>query len=102
MDFIGKAKRPSKTDNFPDSFLKVWSELSINDGLLLRQDRLVIPEILQMRIIKAAHEGHLGIVNTKRLLRSKVWFQHLDKEVEREIVKRVKRPYTRTKKNLLS
>ena len=80
-----KNKTPTKKDHFPDSFVKVWSELSVCDGLLLRQERLVIPESLQTRIIKIAHKGHLGIVNTKRLLRSKVWFRNLDNEVENGI-----------------
>ena len=85
IDLLQKNKTPTKNDHFPDSFVKVWNELSVCDGLLLRQERLVIPESLQTRIIKIAHEGHLGIVNTKRLLRSKVWFPNLDKEVEKEI-----------------
>ena len=60
-------KTPTKNDHSPDSFVKVWSELSVCDGLLLRQERLVVPESLQARIIKIAHEGHLGIVNTNKV-----------------------------------
>ena len=85
INFLQNNKIPSKSDNIPESFMKLWCELSVTDGLLLRQDRLIIPKTLQVQIVKAAHKGHLGIVNTKRLLRSKVWFQNLDKEVEREI-----------------
>lgn len=35
-----------------------------------------------MRCIQLAHEGHLGIVGTKPMLRSKVWWPNMDKEVE--------------------
>ena len=85
IDLLQISIVPRKPDNIPESFMKVWCELSVSDGLLFRQDRLVIPNSLQKRVVKAAHEGHLGIVNTKRLLRSKVWFQNLDREAEREI-----------------
>ena len=85
MDFLQKNKYPTKEDGIPANIMKIWDELSISDGLLLRQERIVIPEKLQTKIIKLAHEGHLGMVNTKRLLRSKVWFQNLDKAVEEEI-----------------
>ena len=75
-------------DDLPISdglLLKIWDDLSIGEGLLLRQERIVVPENLQTKIIKIAQEGHLGMVNTKRLLRSKVWFPKLDKAVEEEI-----------------
>ena len=51
----------------------------------MKQERLVIPESLKERIVKIAHEGHFGIVNTKRFLRSKVWFKNLDTAVENEV-----------------
>ena len=55
-------------------------ELSVtSDGsLLLRGTRLVIPTNLQLRIVQVAHEGHLGLVKTKQLIREKVWFPGVD------------------------
>ena len=55
-------------------------ELSVtSDGsLLLRGTRLVIPTSLQLRIVQVAHEGHLGLVKTKQLIREKVWFPGVD------------------------
>ena len=54
----------------------VQDELSVtSDGsLLLRGTRLVIPTSQQLRIVQVAHEGHLGLVKTKQLIREKVWF----------------------------
>ena len=63
----------------------IWDELSVFDNLLSRQERLGIHTSLKDRIVKIAHEGHLGIVNTKRFLRSKVWFPNLDIAVEKEV-----------------
>jgi len=35
---------------------------------------MVIPKSLQEQVISICHEGHLEIVKTKQLLRSRVWF----------------------------
>ena len=50
--------------------------------ILLKDKRLVIPAVLQLRTIELAHEGRQGIVKTKALLRSKVWFYNMDKLTE--------------------
>ena len=52
---------------------------------MLKSDRLVVPAALQERIVDIAHEGHLGIVKTKALLREKVWFPCMDKMVETKV-----------------
>ena len=67
-------------------FLQVKDELSVyQDKLVLCGSRVVIPESLQSRVVKIAHEGHLGIVKTKQLIRDRVWFPGMDKMVENEI-----------------
>ena len=55
---------------------------STTDGILLRGNRIVIPKELQERAISLAHTGHQGLVKTKSLLRTKVWFPGIDKQVE--------------------
>ena len=42
----------------------------------------MIPTSLQQRV---AHEGHQGIVKTKKLLREKVWFPGIDRMVMKMI-----------------
>ena len=65
---------------------RLKDELAITkDGLLLRGTKLVIPKKLQERVIELAHQGHQGIVKTKRLIREKVWFPGIDKQVEEQI-----------------
>ena len=63
----------------------MFRELSLKDGVILRGDRVVIPHTLRSRAIQAGHDGHQGIVKTKNLLRSKVWFPGIDKQVERTV-----------------
>lgn len=49
------------------------NELAVtNDGLILKQNKIVIPTALRKRIVKLAHKEHQRIEKTKTLLRSKV------------------------------
>ena len=52
----------------------------------MRGNQIVIPKALQQRIVSLAHMGHQGIVKTKQLLRSYVWFKGMSSKVE-QIVK---------------
>ncbi|MCG8032063.1 MAG: DDE-type integrase/transposase/recombinase [Candidatus Thiodiazotropha taylori] len=63
-------------------YLPVRFELSAIGKLVLRGTRIVIPESLRDRILTLAHEGHPGIVNMKKILRSKIWWPGNDKQVE--------------------
>ena len=60
-------------------FKKVQSELtnSSDSKIILRGSRIVIPTALGERTIDIVHEGHQGLVKTKKLVREKVWFQEL-------------------------
>ena len=64
---------------------QVKEQLTCTGTVLLKSDRLVVPAALQERIVDIAHEGHLGIVKTKALLREKVWFPCMDKMVETKV-----------------
>ena len=60
--------------NDPDVavFGKVFETLALStDGLIIKDGyQIVIPLVLQDKIFRIAHEGHLGIAKTKQLLRS--------------------------------
>ena len=66
-------------------YKQVKEQLTCTDTVLLKSDHLVVPAALQERIVDIAHEGHLGIVKTKALLREKVWFPCMDKMVETKV-----------------
>ena len=67
LNLLLNGRYPNTDAKLPAPVVNIWSELSAEDGLLLRQEKLVIPSSLQDRVIQAAHEGHL--VTTERLLR---------------------------------
>lgn len=68
-------------------FKNIRSELTTYNELILRGQRIVLPDSLQLKAIELAHKSHLGIVKTKQLLRTKVWFPEMDKKVE-EVIKK--------------
>ena len=61
-------------------------ELWVLGQLVLRGDRIIMPESLWKHTIALAHEGHQGMTRTKARLREKVWWPNMDKQVE-EFVK---------------
>ena len=78
----GVAKCP-ENDKRLTPFKPVWSELSIAVDVLLRGERIVLPQRLIQEALEIAHEGHMGIEKTKRYLRSAVWFPKMDALTER-------------------
>ena len=57
-------------------------ELWVLGQLVLRGNRIIMPESLWKRTVKLAHEGHQGMVRTKARLRQKVWWPQMDKQIE--------------------
>ena len=64
----------------------VFDELNTTqDGIVLRGQNIVIPMVLRERIADLAHIGHQGIVKTKRLIRSRVWYPGIDSQIEQRV-----------------
>ena len=55
----------------------IFKELTANEGVLLKGNRLVIPKNLHADVSALAHEGHSGGDRTTRALRERVWFLRL-------------------------
>ena len=64
------------------AYSQVRDELSVQNGIILRGTRIVMPCELQKSTLDLAHQGHQGIIKTKQLLRQKVWWPGLDKDVD--------------------
>ena len=63
----------------------MFQELSVVDGLVLRCTKLLVPASLWKTVVMLSHEGHQGIVHTKQLLRSTMWFPGMDRLAEKEV-----------------
>ncbi len=80
-------KHKLKKDSDLQPYHKVFEELSVAEDVVLRGNRIVIPDCLQDRVVNICHEGHQGIVRSKELLRTKVWFPGMNKLVEQKIAR---------------
>ncbi|CAB0013988.1 unnamed protein product [Nesidiocoris tenuis] len=59
------------------------SQFTLNDGVLFRHDRVVIPASLQQQILDELHDTHLGIVKMKQLARRYVYWSRIDSDIEK-------------------
>ena len=66
-------------------YKKLNDEVSVYNGLVLRENRIVIPASLRSKAVDLAHQGHQGIVKTKQLIRDKLWFPEIDKMAEQKV-----------------
>ena len=69
----------------PTPFADLKEELCQKRGILLRNNRIVIPEALRPHIFQLAHEGHQGITKVKQHLRQRVWWPGIDTQAERYV-----------------
>lgn len=60
-------------------------EFSFAGDILLRSTRLVMPRELRKRTLQLAHEGHPGMTEMKKRIRSKVWWPGIDTDVEETV-----------------
>ena len=82
---ISGDKESVKADSTISQFYQVFEELSHAENVILRGSQIVVPTVLQDRVLEICHGAHLGIVISKQLLRSKVWFPGIDKKMEAKI-----------------
>jgi len=66
--------------NLPE-FHNVFSDLTVIDGVVMKEHQLVIPKSLQTEVIGLSHEGHQYIEKTLSLLRQSCWFPKMRKDV---------------------
>ena len=65
------------------SYNGICNQLTISEnGIVLRGNRIVVPKNLRTATLKIAHSQHQGIVKTKALLRTEVWWPGTDRQIE--------------------
>ena len=63
-------------------FHAVSSQLSVEDGLLMRGSRIVIPSDLRQDMLHRIHDGHQGIVKCRERAHHSVWWPGLSAQLE--------------------
>ena len=66
-------------------FLSVSSELSVQEGILLRGSRLVIPKHLRTDILNKIHAGHLGITKCRDRANQSVWWPGISHDIHSKV-----------------
>ena len=66
-------------------FFRCRNELSTENGLVFRGDRIIVPSSLRAHVTASAHSSHPGIVRTKQRLRAIFWWPGMDRQVEEAI-----------------
>jgi transposase InsO family protein len=72
----------NETNNAIKIFIQRKEHLSITKGCLMYADRIVIPKILQLKILKTFHKGHPGMKRMKQLMRNYVYWPMMDNQIE--------------------
>ena len=66
-------------------YFPVRDELTVHNGIIFRDSRVVVPSALQSQIVDISHEGHQGVVPTKQGIRQLYWWPKMDKLVYEKI-----------------
>nr|XP_039260787.1 uncharacterized protein K02A2.6-like [Styela clava] len=67
---------------------KYWNEranFSIHDDLLMKGNRLVIPEVLRTDILRYLHDAHQGVSKSREHAKNSVWWPGLSRDIEKVV-----------------
>ncbi|RXN33948.1 Retrotransposable element Tf2 type 1 [Labeo rohita] len=66
-------------------YYNIRTELSMVKGILLRQNRIVIPQSLRQEMLKRLHEGHLGAEKCKRRARTVIYWPGINTDIDKMV-----------------
>lgn len=75
--------RDGNQEDLPLAYKILANELCSVGDVLMRVDRIIIPQNLRDRVLQLAHEGHPGMRLMKSHLRTNVWWPKMDQQVEK-------------------
>nr|XP_015833782.1 PREDICTED: uncharacterized protein K02A2.6-like [Tribolium castaneum] len=81
---------PKRKTQVPETIKFYWNirdELSTDDGLIFKGNRLVIPQTFREDILSQIYEGHQGIEKCKIRARSTVYWPGISKQIENMVMR---------------
>lgn len=76
-------------DRIPDSakmYFCYRNELSSQDGLIFRNDRILVPHVLRRSLVESCHASHNGIEATLKLARANLFWPGMNSQIK-DVVK---------------
>ena len=76
---------PTRVRELPSLIRPHWTcreEMSIEDSLIFKGHRIVVPQAVQGDILSKLHAGHQGAEKTKLRARTSVFWRNLNKNIE--------------------
>ncbi|XP_063362806.1 uncharacterized protein K02A2.6-like [Cydia amplana] len=58
------------------------TQLAVENGIIMRGHKAVVPQSLRDKVLAELHTSHLGIVKTKAEARARFWFPGIDRALE--------------------
>ena len=89
MKYIIQQGWPKTIKEVPQEKQKYWTfheELMIEDGLILKGTRIVIPDEKREEILKQIHEGHLGLNKCQMHAKETVYWPGLNDQLEQLVL----------------
>ena len=80
---------PKTIKEVPKDVQKYWTfceELTIEDGLILKGTRIIIPDKKREEILMLMHEGHLGLNKCKMRAKETVYWPGINEQLEQLIL----------------
>ena len=89
LKYIIQKGWPSTIKELLSKIQPYWTfreELTIEDGLILKDTRIVVPTTKQAELLKLIHEGHLGLTKCKLRARETVYWPGLNDQLEKLVL----------------
>jgi transposase InsO family protein len=80
-----KSGWPRQVPDPVKSYQQYAPYLTIEEGLLLMQDRIVIPATMRLEMLEKIHAGHQGITKCRERAKQSVWWPGLSKTLEETV-----------------
>lgn len=80
---------PESADRIPDSakiYFNYRHELSCQDGLIFRNDRILVPHVLRRSLVESCHASHNGVEATLKLARANLFWPGMNTQIK-DVVK---------------
>ena len=79
---------PKEQKDCPEILQQYWTYkecISLENGLLFKDDRLIIPEVERTHILELLHYGHYGIKRTQDRAKESVFWPGITKDIENKV-----------------